>query len=175
VATTISGSISAYRHAARAEDTAIVLKRPLMRERPRRDCRRLGPAAATRIGALEGSGAQRRSSRRKDAHALAIQLRPEALTVAVEEASLSSEALTALLAARASSGKTREAGSHSITATPDIASSSKAESIKDSSVDGESGYQTASARPMKALAKKDEYCTAAMRAPGRIVLTAGER
>ena len=128
----MSGSMPAKRRAESAEETAIVANRPLTRESSRRLRSRLGPAAATRIGTFVGRAVQARSMSMKEAQALASQLRPEDFTVAVEDASLSSESLTAFLAERATSGKAREAGSHSSTATPETASSSKAASRKDS-------------------------------------------
>lgn len=124
---------------------------------------------------LEHTGTQARSTRRKAVQALAIHLLPEDFTVAVEETSLSSDPLTAVRAASASAGNAREAGSHSSTETPEIASSSKAESRKESSGGFEPGYQTASAWPTDREAKKSEYCTAIIRAPGSSTLTATER
>jgi hypothetical protein len=124
---------------------------------------------------LEDTGSHTRSTRRKAVQALAIHLLPEDFTVAVEETSLSSDAFTADRAENACPGNAREAGSHSSTETPDIASSSKAESRKDSRGVFEPGYQAESARPTDWSAKNAEYCTDIIRALGRRILTAAER
>jgi hypothetical protein len=101
----------------------------------------VGPDAATTQGAENGLHEAVDSTVRKNLQALPSHFLPKVLIVASDDESLSSDARSADDAAVNSDGKTVWAGGHEMTDTPEIESSSRTESKKDSKSMFESGYQ----------------------------------